>query len=339
LSTLTGQHFTSHYIMGFKTGVFGSSPERVQWRLIRVMISMWIMMTISGIVLNYFFGTPLWTLPELYLVGLIAFHSWHWASHQRWLLYPMWKLHMYHHLVVYPPSRFFSRVYEDDEGGRTILNTLAHDGPLYAAILTNVAMLYRLDSFRPVDVIISLLVYGFVSSFGIWLHQAFHIQGHWMERFLYFHDLRALHYVHHQGNTQHNFGFLDHSGDIVGQSLKNADYSLSNSSSPKTRINGKIDASKIKALTSSSCAAGPMPTIAQDGAEECAFAVTCMSIEIIVRILGLIFGKVKRDTPSQEKKSDTVGQRVGLKAAALNEVELPSPNMASLLITDMFLFN
>jgi hypothetical protein len=93
--------------MGFKTGVFGSPPERVQWRLIRVMISMWIIMIFNGVILNHFFGTPLWTLPELYLVGLIAFHSWHWASHQRWLLYPMWKLHMYHHLVVYPQSHFF----------------------------------------------------------------------------------------------------------------------------------------------------------------------------------------------------------------------------------------
>lgn len=246
---------------------------------------------------------------------------------------------MYHHLVVYPPSRFFSRVYEDDEGGRTILNTLAHDGPLYASILTNVALLYRLDSFRPVDVIISLLVYGYVSSLGIWLHQAFHIEGHWMERFLYFHDLRALHYVHHQGNTQHNFGFLDHSGDIVGQSLKNADYSLSNSSSNKTGISGKFEVSKVKALTSSSCTAGQMPTIAHDGAEECAFAVTCMTIEIIVRILGLIFGKVKRDTPSQEKKSDTAEQRAGHKVAAGSEVKLPSSNVASVLITDTFLFN
>ena len=250
---------------------------------------------------------------------------------------------MYHHLVVYPPSRFFSRVYEDDEGGRTILNTLAHDGPLYAAILTNVALLYRLDSFRPVDVIISLLVYGFVSSLGIWLHQAFHIQGHWMERFLYFHDLRALHYVHHQGNTQHNFGFLDHSGDVIGHSLKNADYSLSNSSSSsssaKTGVNGKSITSKANALTSSSCAAGPMPTIAHDGVEECAFAVTCMTIEMIVRILGLIFGKVKRDAPSQEKKSGIAGQRVGLKATAEKREKLPSSNTASVLITDTFLFN
>jgi hypothetical protein len=194
-----------------------------------------------------------------------------------------------------------------------------------------VALLYRLDSFRPVDVIVSLLVYGFVSSFGIWLHQAFHIQGHWMERFLFFHDLRALHYVHHQGNTQHNFGFLDHSCDSVGQSLRSADYSLSNSSSTKTGMNGKSDASKINE-------AGPMPTIAHDGAEECAFAVTCMTIEMIVRILGLIFGKIKRDTPSQEK-SDTAGQRVGLKAAAVKEVKSPSRNTASALITHTFLFN
>lgn len=244
----------------------------------------------------------------------------------------MWKLHMYHHLVVYPPSRFFSRVYEDDEGGRTILNTLAHDGPLYAAILTNVALLYRLDSFRSVDVIISILVYGFVSSFGIWLHQAFHIQGHWMERFLYFHDLRALHYVHHQGNTQHNFGFLDHSGDIVAHSLRNADYSLSNISNTKTDMIGEPDVSSpTKASIRSACTAGPMPTIAHDGAEECAFAITCMTIEIIVRILGLTFGKVKRGASQ--------GGSGNPKVAAIKKAKLPSKNMASVIMMDTLLFH
>jgi hypothetical protein len=36
-----------------------------------------------------------------------------------------------------------------------------------------------------------------------------------------------------------------------------------------------------------------MPTIWNNGVKECAFTVTCISIEIIVQILGMIFGKAK----------------------------------------------
>jgi hypothetical protein len=69
--------------MGFKKGIFGGSPERVEWRLNRVMISMWIIILINGILCHQFFGTALWILPELYFFGLVAFHGWHWATHQR----------------------------------------------------------------------------------------------------------------------------------------------------------------------------------------------------------------------------------------------------------------
>ena len=70
--------------MGFKKGVFGGSPARIQWRLQRVMLSMWILIIMHGILFHFTIGTPLWLLPELYFVGLIVFHSWHWATHQRY---------------------------------------------------------------------------------------------------------------------------------------------------------------------------------------------------------------------------------------------------------------
>jgi hypothetical protein len=223
----------------------------------------------------------------------------------------MWKVHMYHHLVVYPPSRFLSHLYEDDEAGRTLLTTIAHDGPLYVLMLANLAVLYFLDSLRPLDIIISLLVYGYVSSFAVWLHQVFHVQGHWMERFLYFHDLRALHYVHHQENIQHNYGFLDHSCDSATNTLKKADYSLSNNWNVTKDIENSTARPEDSSLLLSPFTAGPMPTIWHNGVKECIFAVTCISIEVIVQILGMMFGKVKSiETLQESEKKDDLLQNV-----------------------------
>ena len=228
---------------------------------------------------------------------------------------------MYHHWIVYPPSRFMTTVYLDDEPGRTPLTSLAHDGPLYVGMLANLVLLYRLNLLTHPDLGVCLLVYAFVSAFAIWLHQTFHIKGHWIERFLYFHDLRALHLVHHQGTAKHNYGFLDHSCDLIGNSLMTADFSLSNSWNQKTDEDKGTETPPAVASVqplpslllpdqlqsqpsssppspsppspSSPYTAGIMPTLFNNGLLECCYAMTCVAIEIIVGLLGVIFGNAR----------------------------------------------
>lgn len=228
---------------------------------------------------------------------------------------------MYHHWTLYPPSRFMTTVYLHDGPGRTPLSSFAHDGPLYIGMLTNLVVLYYLNLLSPTDIGICLLVYGFVSSFAVWLHQTFHIQGHWIERFVYFHDLRALHLVHHQGTAKHNYGFLDHSCDIIGDSLLKADFSLSNSWNHKTdgdkdsrtipvqELQSSLSPSELSRSRSASPApspspspytAGEMPTLSKNGFKECLFAMTCVTIEVIVGLLGVILGNA-RDNDSFKK--------------------------------------
>jgi hypothetical protein len=218
---------------------------------------------------------------------------------------------MYHHWKLYPPSRFMTTVYLHDSPGRTPLSSFAHDGPLYIAMLLSLVVLYYLDLLRTADVGICLLVYAFVSSFAVWLHQTFHIQGHWIERFVYFHDLRALHLVHHQGTAKHNYGFLDHSCDIIGDSLLKADFSLSNSWNHKTDGDKDSKAVSVQELPSSLSpsepsrspyTAGEMPTLSKNGFKECLFAMTCVTIEIIVGLLGVILGNAR---DNDNKKTDT----------------------------------
>jgi hypothetical protein len=50
------------------------------------------------------------------------------------------------------------------------------------------------------------LVMGVV---GNWLHNTFHIKGHFLERYAWFGELRALHYIHHLGTCKHNYAVLN----------------------------------------------------------------------------------------------------------------------------------
>ena len=291
--------------MGFTKGKFGSSTARSNWRLLRVMLALWIVIVVCGAALYFGLGTPWWLTCQLYLVGLVSFHVWHWAAHQRWLMYPMWKVHMYHHWKVYPPKRFLAREYKNDKAGRTRLTSLAHDGPLYALLLGNIAILNAVGLLpRSLDLAVALLAYAAVGTFFNWLHHTLHLEGHAVERFIYFHDLRALHFTHHQGTAKHNFGFIDFAGDILGDSMVKPDYALSNSATAgrERKVQDEELASAVTAKVAgvgdehvSKVKPGPLPTVGNDGLQECAFVGVCFVIEGLVGLLGAIFGAAKDD--------------------------------------------
>jgi len=270
--------------------------------------------------LNFCLQVPLWLLPQLYAAGLLIFHSWHWAAHQRWLLYPMWKVHMYHHWVVYPPKRFMSIEYKNDKKGRTTLGSILHDGPLYLGMMTNILILWHFKLLRPTDIIVSIFTYASVGSYSNWLHHTFHIEGHWIERFVYFHDLRALHYTHHQGTAKQNYGFLDFCGDVATGSAQSGDYSLSNWKGSAPLGDGSEHRSKVRP--------GNLPGILQDGLHECFCCVICFAIEFLIGIQGIIFGAAKN---KKALMNDT-------KLAQSGEYGQASDSIASVW-TDLFLFS
>ena len=60
------------------------------------------------------------------------------------------------------------------------------------------------------EVLLAVLVmYAVVGVVGTWLHRTFHIKGHWLEAFAWFHELRALHFLHHLGSCKHNYAVLN----------------------------------------------------------------------------------------------------------------------------------
>ena len=286
--------------MGFNKGKFGSSLARAKWRLKRVMMSFWVLLACVGISFTITLGSPVWLTPLLYLMGLVTFHAWHWMAHQRWLLYPAYKVHMFHHWKVYPPKRFLSKVYTNDKAGRTYWSSFCHDAPLYSGMALNVYLLWKLGMIdRWQEIVVAGATYAGVGSWSNWLHHTFHIEGHWIERYVYFHDLRALHYTHHQGTAKHNYGFMDFGMDMADGSLAKPDYGLSNRK--KDTQSGSAHAKLLRSPSTkgdehiSIVEPGPLPTLFGDGLKECTFAIVAYLIEKIVGLLGTIMGKVLDD--------------------------------------------
>lgn len=326
--------------MGFTKGEFGGSAARARWRLIRVSASLWIFVLILAALLYSSIGTSLWLLPEVYLSVLVMFQIWHWAAHQRWLFYPMWKVHMYHHWTVYPPKKFLSKVYKNDKAGRTTLTSLAHDGPLYLGILSNIALIYFADLARPLDCLAAILFLYAIATFTNFIHHVCHIEGHWIEKFVYFHDLRALHYTHHQGTALHNFGILDFSGDLAGHALFAPNYAMSNrkpDAKESAELLGKGDEHQ------STVHPGPLPTLARDGLMEVGFYLIALSIELTVGFLGLVFGVADDKQVKKKKVTDIIekipAKRGKLTAQKAGETPVSTQDVPPSYWGDFFLFN
>jgi len=129
----------------------------------------------------------------------------HWAGHHHWS--GRWfRAHtIEHHTKLYPTKRFLN--------DKTLV---ANDGNSKYYIPT---MLFPFIS--------TYLVFHDVRSSlatGIWilcwmeivdlLHDAYHMKGHWLEKYWAFQVLREVHFKHHHGDMFHNYGIFDFFVDL-----------------------------------------------------------------------------------------------------------------------------
>jgi hypothetical protein len=124
-----------------------------------------------------------------------------------------YRAHMGHHLQDYPASRFLSAAY---------INATVNNSPGY--VPTILLTPFVVCAMTQVDVSLKVwMVCQVVAILSLYasnaFHQAYHIRGHPLERWAWFHKLRALHYFHHKGNMQHNYALSDFVLDRFNGSL------------------------------------------------------------------------------------------------------------------------
>ena len=84
--------------------------------------------------------------------------------------------------------------------------TIYHEGILYGLMLGSFAIArFVLDcSWGTIGFAFFMAIT--MGSVGSALHSSFHVKGFELECYKWYQELRALHYIHHLGNTQHNYG-------------------------------------------------------------------------------------------------------------------------------------
>jgi len=187
---------------------------RYMWRLTYLV---WCLILLYSAATSHYTKCHWSLIPVAYASALLVFYGWHVLAHQRWTG-RMHKVHMYHHQTLYPPENFLGEKHEKSHEWLS-MDAVFHEGPLYAGIAIELAvlnMLYGKLFHNP----ISIGAFGFLAAglflfgtLGNALHYAFHIKGHWLESSPAFLMLRELHWIHHKGGMKQNYMLLNFSMD------------------------------------------------------------------------------------------------------------------------------
>lgn len=104
--------------------------------------------------------------------------------------------HLHHHAHAYPPSRYQTEKYLGDLKTSFL--------PYFVPIFVFVNLVAAAFLSWPLYVTF-FVVSSFFSLANNYLHDSFHISGHWLRRFGWYHRMKSIHLVHHQ-NVKKNLG-------------------------------------------------------------------------------------------------------------------------------------
>jgi len=204
-----------------KTDV-SNAPGTDQDEFRPVHVSSWFVIGVSFLHLSFFVSIgivigqrtmlPWYLFPVATYVCEVLGWTTHWLGHKKWTG-AWYEAHMGHHMHDYPPWRFLSAKY---------IPAQVDHGPRYMPAITATPLLASLICGMPFTLEVWLC--GISASILVMyvsneLHHAYHVRHHPAERWSWFHKLRALHFLHHKGNMQHNYGISDYLLDGVNRSM------------------------------------------------------------------------------------------------------------------------
>ena len=197
------------------SGIFGISA----YSILRYMYAV---LLLYSFLVAYATDCYWYTMLVFYFVEYIAFYFWHFQAHHRIWWIPFnegcYKKHREHHWEIYPPKDFYGARMQTNSDSLPITwwdymrhKTWVSDHEGLLILLTFFELVGARVFFHCSYSTIGCAFIGFMimAFIGNWLHHAYHVEDHWLERFKWFHELRALHYIHHMGTAKHNYGVLN----------------------------------------------------------------------------------------------------------------------------------
>jgi hypothetical protein len=129
----------------------------------------------------------------------------HWALH-RPELGKAFEAHKEHHQVKYPPENYLSKKYRE-------ISIISQ--PFWYYLPAAIGLIALAFTTLPLYIAGALTAeLAFVAWSNDWVHQKLHIEGHWLERYTWFHRLRELHWQHHLDEGT-NLGIFSWTGDRI----------------------------------------------------------------------------------------------------------------------------
>jgi hypothetical protein len=148
--------------------------------------------------------------------GTLVGYGVHWIMHQPWSR-ALYRSHMQHHMVHYPATNLYSAGHYRSSGLSS--GWLTFTPFVLAAAVGIVLLLHRLlHASWEVEAAV-LVAFAFIGGAHGVVHDAFHVSDHWLGRFGWFRQLRALHEPHHHDMSK-NLGILWFGWDRVFRSFR-----------------------------------------------------------------------------------------------------------------------
>jgi len=196
-----------------------------------IMVLYYASIVFYSLLVSWMCGTGLWTTIWYYVAGMIAFYLWHLMAHSE-LTGDMHEIHLRHHVYTHPPSAFYGISTFLDLGkedcptfldlllqSKTTTTPLAHEGPLYIllAIILVGGRLICGSSLATLGMV--FVLYLAMGVIGNAMHMSFHVKHFGLERYAWYRELRALHFLHHLGDMESNLAMVNSGMDNAMGSL------------------------------------------------------------------------------------------------------------------------
>lgn len=129
-------------------------------------------------------------------------HIVHWSLHQRWMG-RFNSAHMTHHIKLYPPEDYTSDVYRS--AGKNSTTRFFAVAAIPLILIPVVLAITGIVSMSIAGIILVVeAVMGFLHNY---IHDAFHVNNHWLNKVPGFSRWNKIHYIHHVDMTK-NYGIF-----------------------------------------------------------------------------------------------------------------------------------
>jgi hypothetical protein len=177
--------------------------------------------------------SPWYTFILFYIAFMLAFYVWHVQAH---LAYPWFPCntrcrayHREHHWDFFPPSAFYgtsealaagqdAKVMSSWMSAMPLASSPAHEALLYM-FFVSIMVIGVLLGLSRTGVVLALIEGGVIGIVGNYLHISFHVKDHWLGRNRWtkgwWHELQAIHFVHHVGAAHQNYAMVNFAVDRI----------------------------------------------------------------------------------------------------------------------------